>query len=275
MQNLFAFFYRYAFVFLFLILEFVSIRLIIRRNESQREIFLNSSTIFSGKLLEKVNNVKNYFGLRKVNQDLAAENASLKAQVYNLTGTVNTRIDSVNDTVGQQRFLLIPAQIVNNSIEFRNNMMTINKGALDGIKKYSTVIESNGIVGFVKNVGKRYSSVISILNSNARVSVMIKRNHNIGNMVWDGHSPILVSIEAIPKHADIKVGDTIVTTEFSHFPRGHVVGEIISATIEPGGNFYEIEARLFNDIARTDKVYVVSDLHRSELDSLELLNSIK
>ncbi|MFZ1713880.1 MAG: hypothetical protein WAT88_01205, partial [Saprospiraceae bacterium] len=62
MQNLFAFFYRYAFVFLFLILEFVSIRLIIRRNESQREIFLNSSTIFSGKLLEKVNNVKNYFG---------------------------------------------------------------------------------------------------------------------------------------------------------------------------------------------------------------------
>lgn len=182
MQNLFAFFYRYAFVFLFLILEFVSIRLIIRRNESQREIFLNSSTIFSGKLLEKVNNVKNYFGLRKVNQDLAAENASLKAQVYNLTGTVNTRIDSVNDTIGQT-ISTDTRSDRQTSIEFRNNMMTINKGALDGIKKYSTVIESNGIVGFVKNVGQRYSSVISILNSNARVSVMIKRNHNIGNMV--------------------------------------------------------------------------------------------
>jgi rod shape-determining protein MreC len=271
MQNLFAFFYRYAYVFLFLILEFISIRLIINRNENQRQIFLNSSSIISGKMLERVQAIKNYFGLRQVNDQLARENAALRARMAEIELQASTRADSVVDTIHRQRFVLIPAQIVNNSVERSNNTITINKGSNQGITRYSTVVEPQGIIGFVTHVGRQYASVMSILNTSARVSVKAARTQNIGNLVWEGRSPIEMSIEAVPKHADIRAGDTIVTSGFSHFPMNHPVGLITEAFVEPGENFYTIKLRLFNDITRAQYVYVVQDLHRMEIDSLQSL----
>ncbi|MEP7269481.1 MAG: rod shape-determining protein MreC [Saprospiraceae bacterium] len=268
MQNLLAFFYRYAFVFLFLLLEFISIRLIVNRNDIQREIYLNSSSILSGKMYERIGKIKSYFGLQEVNDGLAAENAALRAKLAEMQLQTAGSVDSVLDTTTHQRFVLLPAQIVNNSIELTNNMITINKGSLDGVKKYSTVVESNGIIGFVTQVGSRYSSIMSVLNSNARVSVMVKRSGYIGNLVWDGNSPLLMNIEAIPKHGNVQIGDTIVTTGFSHFPKGHPVGLVTRAFVLPGENFYLIQTKLFNDIAKANYVYVVDDLHRTEIDSL-------
>jgi rod shape-determining protein MreC len=275
MQNLFAFFYRYAFVFLFLILEFISIRLIVSRNENQRTIFLNSSNLMVGALYERMDAVRKYFGLRQDNAALAEENSRLKNQLANLLNASPQITDSITDTVYRQRFVMHAAQVVNNSIERRNNVMTINKGARDGIDKYATVVEPTGIVGFVTHLGIRYATVMSILNSNSRVSAMVKRTSTRGNLVWPGNSPLVMNVEAIPKHADVRVGDTIVTSSFSHFPAGHPVGEITKATIEPGENFYLIEVRLFNDLARTNHVYVVNDLHKSELDSLNQFNTQK
>ena len=275
MQNLFAFFYRYAFIFLFLILEFISIRMVIGRNANQREIFLNSSSIISGRLYDRIDRVKKYFGLRGVNEALAAENASLRAELANNHEEHQYRIDSVRDTAFHQRFQLIPAQVVNNSVEQRNNMMTINQGSLHGIQKYSTVIESAGVVGFVTEVGSRYATVMSILNRNSRVSVRVRRTHYIGNLVWNGTSPVYMQVEAIPKHGDVRIGDTIETSGLSHFPEGHLVGLVTKAQVEPGENFFNIETRLFNDLARTSQVYIVNDLHKMEIDSLHLQSTRK
>lgn len=275
MQNLFAFFYRYAFVFLFLIFEFISIRFIVSRNANQRAIFLNSSSLISGNLYKRANRIRTYFGLDEVNLRLAQENAALKSRLENITSYTPTDTTRVMDTFYHQRFLLRAAQVINNSVELRNNMITIDKGEKDGVYKYGTVIEPNGIVGFVTHTGKHYASVMSILNSNSRVSAMIKRTLTRGNLVWTGTSPKVLNVEAIPKHADVRVGDTLVTSSFSHFPIGHPIGEIIKAVVEPGENFYVVEVRLFNDLSRTNYVYVVNDLHKNEIDSLTHLNTLK
>jgi rod shape-determining protein MreC len=79
-----------------------------------------------------------------------------------------------------------------------------------------------------------------------------------------------MQVEAIPKHGDVRIGDTVETSGLSHFPEGHPVGLVTKAQVEPGENFYNIEARLFNDLARTGQVYVVNDLHRNEIDSLQV-----
>jgi rod shape-determining protein MreC len=223
-------------------------------------------------MMERVNTLKGYFGLRSVNENLALENAQLRARLSDIQVQITNRVDSMLDTTTQQRFVLHPALIINNSIERSNNMITINKGSIHGITKYSTVIEYNGIIGFVTQVGKKYSTVMSILNTNARVSVKSKRTNSIGNLVWDGRNPLEVSIEAIPKHVDIKAGDTLVTTGFSHFPMNHPVALITKAFVAPGENFYNIEAKLFNDISKSQYVYVVEDLHRIEIDSLQISN---
>jgi len=275
MQNLFAFFYRYAFVFLFLIFEFISLRFIVSRNANQREIFLNSSSIITGGLYERADRIKKYFGLNQVNLQLAEENAALKSQISNIMAYTPDASDSILDTIYRQRFVLHAAQIVNNSVELRNNMITIDKGMKDGVFKYATVIEPLGIVGFVTHAGNHYATVMSILNSNSRVSAMIKRTLTRGNLLWTGSSSTILNVEAIPKHADVRVGDTLVTSSFSHFPIGHPIGEIIKAVVEPGENFYVVEVRLFNDLSRSNYVYVIQDLHKNEIDSLTNLNTLK
>ena len=79
-----------------------------------------------------------------------------------------------------------------------------------------------------------------------------------------------MQVEAIAKHGDVKIGDTVETSGLSHFPEGHPVGVVTKAQVKPGENFFDIETRLFNDLARTSQVYVVNDLHRNEIDSLQL-----
>ncbi len=275
MQNLFAFFYRYAFVFLFLIFEFISIRLIINRNENQREIYLNSSTIISGKVYSRIDRIKKYFGLQKINHQLALENAALRTQFTLQRAPTIYKVDSIHDTIYQQRYQLVPAEIVNNSIEFRNNMITINKGSNDGIQNSSAVIERLGVVGFVTRVGQQYSTVMSILNSKSRVSIMVQRNQSIGNLVWNGNSPITMQVEAIPKHSDVRIGDTIVSSGYSNFPSGHLIGVVTKANVEAGENFYVIDVRLFNDLSRSGPVYIVNDLHKHKIDSLTQKNLLK
>ena len=147
-------------------------------------------------------------------------------------------------------------------------MMTINRGSLQGVTKFSTVIEPNGIVGFIKNVGSRYSSVMSILNSNAKTSVMIKGSRTIGNLVWDAGSPMEMNLEAVPKHAFVHQGDTILTTPVFTFSFRTSGRRITKAIVEPGENFYTIRIKLFNDLSKVSQVYVVTDLHKMKLTVL-------
>ena len=65
-------------------------------------------------------------------------------------------------------------------------------------------------------------------------------------------------LEAIPRQADIYVGDTIVTSGYSFiYPRGIFIGTVHRFWTEGGSNYYTIEVRLHEDISRLDRVYVV------------------
>ena len=65
-------------------------------------------------------------------------------------------------------------------------------------------------------------------------------------------------LEAIPRQADILVGDTIITSGFSFiYPKGIFIGTVERFWTEGGSNYYTIEVRLHEDIARLNRVYVI------------------
>jgi rod shape-determining protein MreC len=270
MQNLIQFLIRFSAFFLFVALEVVCFLFIIRYNDGQREIFLNSSNMVSAQLNEWYDGMVEYSNLREYADSLAIENAKLKSALYNNTSYLELEERDVLDTVYRQKFHTIRAQVINNAVTSRNNSLTIDRGSTDGIRKGMGVVGDEGIIGVVRAVQPSFSSVLSILHSASRISVALRRNHYFGTLVWKGFHPGKMAMEAVPKHADIRIGDTIETSGYSHiFPQGILVGTVDTFWIEGGSNFFSISVSIVNDMSNLNHVYVVQNLMKPELDSLE------
>jgi len=115
----------------------------------------------------------------------------------------------------------------------------------------------------------QFSTVISLLNTNLRVSAKIKKNNAFGSLSWDGVDHQEAVLYEIPYHIDISKGDTIITSGFSTiYPEGILIGTIKNFEVE-GGNFYVIRVKLSTDFKRLTYVNVVSNLRKGEQIELE------
>ena len=268
MQNLLLFLIRYGNLLTFLFLESICLYLIVQNNEVQREIFIYSSNLASGKIYEEVSDLKAYVHLKEVNQDLAEENALLRSRV--MSGDSTLSIDSIV-TAFERRYDLIPAKVINNNITGRNNTLTLDVGRTDGVKKSMGVIHPHGVVGVTRKVSSSYSSVISLLNTDLKVSARAKRTNNFGSLSWNGEDLRYATLTSIPKHADIKLGDTITTTSYSTiFPENIPLGIIDNIQQPAGRGDFVIIVRLFIDFTSLDHAYIVVDRDADEI--LEVSN---
>jgi rod shape-determining protein MreC len=146
----------------------------------------------------------------------------------------------------------------------------LNKGSADGVSKDMAVISSRGIVGIIRDVSKNFSSVISVLHKDTRISAKIKKNNYVGTLIWKGMDYRTAYLMDIPTHVKLNLGDTVITSGFSYiFPEGVVVGVIKNFNILEGDNFYTIKLSFSEDYNKLDHVYIVNNLMKSEQEQLE------
>lgn len=269
MRSLLDFLIRIHVVILFVLIEVFSLMLLVRNNSFQQASLVNFSRQVSGRFYARTANMKQYFSLAEQNRKLAEENTYLLSILESKHKIVSPDVKVVFDTIRNQQYKYIPAQIINNSINNRHNYLTLNKGYAQGIKPEMAVISQDGVVGIVKGVSKNYSSVISMLNIDYKISAKIRKNQYFGSLSWDGLNYRTVVLNEIPLHADIQDGDTVVTSGFSSiYPEGLVIGTI-SRFEEKSGSFYKIDIELSVDFKRLYHVYVVENMLRDERLLLE------
>lgn len=269
MRSLLDFLLRIHFLLLFVLIEALSLILLFNNNNFQQASLVNFSRQVSGKYYARTANLKQYFSLAEQNRKLAEENTRLVSILESKYKIENPIVDLIYDTIHIQQYSYIPAQIINNSINSRHNYLTLNKGFAQGIKPEMAVISQDGVVGIVKGVSKNYSTVISMLNFDFKISAKIKKNQYYGSLSWDGLNYRSVILNEIPLHADIQLGDTIVTSGFSSiYPEGLMIGTI-SDFEEKSGSFYQITVLLSVDFKRLYHVYVVENTLREERLQLE------
>jgi rod shape-determining protein MreC len=79
-----------------------------------------------------------------------------------------------------------------------------------------------------------------------------------------------MEIEAIPKHASVVEGDTVITSGYSSmFPGGLTVGLVEEVKGIEGSSFYNIKVKLTEDLNKVEYVYVVNNLLQEEQTELE------
>lgn len=271
MNELFAFFVRQSKWFVFAILMAISLTLLFHNDPYRQHVYLTSAGRLASSAYKGANNVTSYFNLQEINEDLNRQNAARQAEIVSLNEKVQTlQEQGYTDTLvidsGVKPFDFIVAHVINNSIVHSHNYLTINKGSNDGIRPELGVVDRNGVVGIVSNVGPSASRVISLLNPNLKLSCKIKRSDYFGSLIWDGVSPDEAVLEELPRHTVYKTGDTIVTNGFSDvFPPGLPVGVVIDTDADHNQNFFALRVKLLTDFTTLSNVQVVKNNRAEEL----------
>src|SRR5690606_28951757 len=108
----------------------------------------------------------------------------------------------ITDTLLQPQYSYIEARVINNSVNRKNNYLTVNRGHRHGIKKGMGVISSRGIVGIVLNVSDNFSTIQSLLHSDTRISASLAKSQAFGSLVWgvNAYNPKKALLRDIPNH---------------------------------------------------------------------------
>jgi rod shape-determining protein MreC len=270
MRNLFLFFRRHYFYFMFLLLEVISLVLFFNYNEFQGSTLYSVSNSLSGAVNTTFSNISEYFSLRKTNKELVEEMASLHSRLSEAYYKADTTSYYVRDTLVRLEYKYISAKVISNSTNKRNNFLMINKGRIHGIENHMGVILGNQLVGQVVSVSSHFSWIMSMLNKDSRVSGKFKKNNQLVNVEWQGGSYRRGQVREIPKHVEIIKGDTIITSGNSDiFPEGILIGTISDYTIAADENFNAGEILFSTDFNSLGYVEVVVDLMRKEKEDLK------
>ena len=270
MKNFFLFLWRQYFFFLFLILEIVSFILIVQNNYYQRSGFINSTNQFSGNILTAFNDISQYFSLRDVNRKLSEENAKLLTESKKFFIETSNHVFYCNDTLYRQQYKFINAKVIRNSTNKRDNYITLNKGSRQGIACGMGVATSTGILGIIRQVSPDFSSAISVLHKEIRISAKIKKNGHVGTVTWEGGNYRYGELIDIPTHVRLMRGDTVITSGYSEsFPEGIMIGVISDYRIEKGDNFYTTVIKFSTDYNNISYAYVIQNIMKDELNRLD------
>jgi len=275
MKNLWFFFIRYNAFFWFLLFFSFSIILVVRNNTYQQTAFINSSNVVVGSFYTKFNSWKEYLSLAETNEILLKENTFLRQQLQNVERADSIHNDTTLHILDEVRYEFIPAVVVNNSIKQKNNFITLNKGRKDGIEPDMGVISSNGIVGSVLHVSDHFCTVKSLLNTAAKISVLLDSTSDaFGTLVWGQNTdPRYAMVRDVPNHIKAHVGQPVYTSGFSTlFPKGIKVGEIVETDLASGSNFKDMRIALTTNFSNLTYVYIVKDKLAKEKIELESSN---
>ncbi|MGQ1890117.1 rod shape-determining protein MreC [Thermophagus sp. OGC60D27] len=270
MRNFFRFIIRNHFLLLFLVLEIISFSFIFNHNGYHRSVYLSSCNSISGFFYERFSSVTQYFQLKKINEELALENAELKNRLER-TARISTPATRFSiDSIGDQKYNYTSAKVINNSVNNHFNYLTLNKGKKDGLKPDMGVISSRGLVGVVLNASDNYATVISLLNTRLHISARIRETGFFGSLNWQGLNYRYAMLSGIPAHASPSVGDAVVTSGFSAiFPEDILIGTIDEISIDQGESFYNIRVLLSVDFKQLQYVHVVEKTDVKEQRELE------
>lgn len=207
------------------------------------------------------------------NEKLSAENFLQRADILRIQS-----LEAENEAL--RRLLNSPSadatkRLVAEVIDVDSNpylrRVVINRGSKSGVYEGMPVISGNGLVGQVYSLNYGFSRVLLISDPNCSVPVLCSRTNiraiTTGTGVHDE-----LTVNNVPRSADIKVGDLLVTSGLGGvYPSGYPVAEVTSVGFSDAQPFANIKAK---PIVDTDTMRYVLLYWYQGIDSEDNQNTI-
>lgn len=247
----------------------VSVLLLAANDNPQVKRIRSVAAVLLGTVQEPFRFVTAYLDLRSQNEILRRINVELADEVTQLREArlENVRLRRMMGLQQRTPYRLIAAEVVGKSITLLRNTLILNVGRLDGVEPLMPVINDQGLVGVVTSVTDRYAVVNILLNTEFRATAKVQRTRVDGIVEWDGHA---VMLRNVARTMDVRVGDVILTSEYSNtFPPDIRIGVVSSVDERPGSLFRSVTLTPGVDFVRLEEVFVMDAEPSAERRALE------
>lgn len=206
---------------------------------------------------EVISSLFTFRTIAKENQKLKEEIELLNQKVINLSLTrdeldeLKGLYNALNYARENHKNKYVTASVTGKDVGNWFNIFTINAGKNQGVIKDSTVMNGEGLIGRVFEVGDNWSKVVTIMDNKSSVSFEVLRNNQYLGVVR-GSVKGEVTGYLIDAQAEVLVGDKLITSGLSMYEKGILIGEIKevikkkdellkTVIVKPGVNFKKID----------------------------------
>lgn len=193
----------------------------------------------------------------KENEKLKEEVSSLKREIIGLQLTqaelneLRELSSILNYETVLNNYSLLTADVIAMDGSNWFNIFTINVGSEKGVKEDAAVINGDGLIGRVLEVGRDWAKVISVIDESNSVSFKVLRDMQLlGILSGDGQGGLAGYM--LDPDGSVIAGDILVTSGMGMYPEGIVIGKVSEVTwnndtllktvaIEPGVYFKNLQ----------------------------------
>lgn len=191
--------------------------------------------------------------LRQLTTELSLENQMLReAQLENL------RLRQLLSFREQQKLTsILLAEVIAREPSRQMNSLLIGCGSHLGVKKYMSVVTSQGLVGRVVEVYPNNTALVQILmDRNCPVSAMIQRSRVSGILAYEGGNSF--RLNNVPWRMDVVKGDVVISSGLGGvFPKGLQLGRVSEVFSNERELFKEIVVEPSVDFNSLEEVFVI------------------
>lgn len=275
---------RILFCFLVLLIVAATVFFLIIRSGGSISIFENAV----GSVLTPVQNVvsgattavkdffttwRNYDSLQDEYDLLSLENEQLKMELVSADEALseNERLKSlINAEDTYQALDPIYAKVIARDAGAWFETFSLNRGSNHGVATGMAVVNGDGLIGRVYEVGLNYSKVITIIDSRSRVACLVQRTRDNGIMygqTTSSDSAAQCYVYYLPNVNNISPGDTVVTSGTdSLYPKGLKVGNVTAVSLDAGSDGTYAIVTPSVDFQRIEEVFILRTVIETDGD---------
>ncbi len=217
--------------------------------------------------------IGDFFERMFAGSDLQTENLELKARVAELEGQLadfneikaeNERLSALlNFNTGTQELQHVTARVIgSNAPGHWFNIFIIDAGLAQGIKVNMPVVNGDGLVGRVVDVGAGWARVMSIIDTSSGVSGIVERTRDYGilsGLAGSGDEDEQLEMGNLPLDADLMPGDKVITSGLAGiFPKGIAIGEVTEVRPSRDGMRNQAVVTPMVDFAHLEEVMIIT-----------------
>jgi len=239
----------------------VSTFLLAGNNNTQMQTIRSLSVAAAGVAQDVVGIVPNYLDLEAENRFLRERNLTLSDQLSRMreAGAENARLREALGLKARSTYTYLAAQVVGKNFQPLRSTITLDAGEEDGVRFNMPIVTHGGVVGRIVATSAHYAVGQTLFHHEMRTSAKVQRSRADGILVWDGGAGM--KLKNVAKTLDVRVGDQVVTSEYSSiFPPGIPLG-IVTRTFEVAGDLFRtIEVDPSADLYRLEEVFVITQV---------------
>ena len=186
----------------------------------------------AGNGIGEISNIFRYKGLLEENERLKTQIAEMNQTIVRLKLTASqieefrSLSNILNYNIVKEDYDYVTCDVINSDGTNWFHTFTINAGTEHGIQKDSIVMNGDGLIGRVKDVGKNWAKVLTIIDETDSVSFRVFRNlQYIGVISGSGSGGLNGYL--LDSDANIVSGDVLITSGLGIYPEGIMIGKVI------------------------------------------------